>query len=227
MTQRGNNRQDVFFTDDDRLLYLVCLREQAGRYGLAVQGFCLMTNHVHLIVTPRGPESLARAVGRADYLYTQAINRRHGRSGHLWQNRFFSAPLDEEHFWTALACVEQNPVRAGLARRAWCCAWSSAGAHIGGGDDHGLLDLVAWRSQSKGLNWREVPARRQDEDTIRRVQHATHTGRPLGGGTFIAGLEEPLQRRLRPRPAGRPRKPGATDPQPRRKPLRSKQRRKK
>jgi len=94
ITQRGNNRQDVFFVADDRRVYLTLLQEQAVKYDLSVQGWCLMDNHVHLIATPADEESLARAVGRTHFLYTQYINRFHGRSGHLWQNRFFSCPLN-------------------------------------------------------------------------------------------------------------------------------------
>ncbi|MHC4769163.1 MAG: transposase [Planctomycetota bacterium] len=74
VTQRGNNRQDVFFTDDDRAFYLETLRRQSQRHGLELHGFCLMTNHVHLIVTPLTEESLAKAVGRAHQLYAQYIN---------------------------------------------------------------------------------------------------------------------------------------------------------
>ena len=119
VTQRGNNRQDVFFVDDDRRVYLRILGEQSDRYGLAVLGYCLMANHVHLIATPSGDESLAKAVGRTDFLYTQYINRRHGRSGHLWQNRFFSCALDEPHLWAALRARDDQTQAAGL-RRSTC-----------------------------------------------------------------------------------------------------------
>jgi len=134
ITQRGNNRQDVFFVDDDRQRYLAILAAQAERFGLTVQGYCLMTNHVHLIATPREPESLAKAVGRTHWLYTQYVNRLHGRSGHLWQNRFYSCALDEPHFYAAMIYVERNPVRARLVRRAWRYPWSSAAAHCDGRD---------------------------------------------------------------------------------------------
>jgi putative transposase len=80
VTQRGNNRQDVFFVPDDYRAYLAILREQSRRYGLVVHAYCLMTNHMHLVATPRSVDSLARAVGRTYWLYTQAINRLHGRS---------------------------------------------------------------------------------------------------------------------------------------------------
>jgi putative transposase len=102
ITQRGNNRQDVFFVDDDRRVYLSILKEQSEKYGLEILGWCLMTNHIHLIARPSTPESLAKAVGRTHFLYTQNINYLHRRSGHLWQNRFYSCPLGREHFWQAL-----------------------------------------------------------------------------------------------------------------------------
>ena len=87
VTQRGNNRQDVFFTDDDRRFYLDLLCECCAAAGVRVLGYCLMTNHVHLVLVPPTAERLAAAVGRTHFQYTQAINRLHGRCGHLWQGR--------------------------------------------------------------------------------------------------------------------------------------------
>ena len=92
VTQRGNNRQDVFFVDDDRRAYLTILAEQCRRYRVGMLGYCLMTNHVHLIPVPRADDedgaSMAKAIGRTHWLYAQHVNRLHRRSGHLWQNRF-------------------------------------------------------------------------------------------------------------------------------------------
>jgi len=109
VTQRGNNRQDVFFVDEDPRVYLQMLAEQAGRYGLEVLGYCLMTNHVHLIGVPHAEDSLAKAVGRTHFRYSQYINRLHRRSGHLWQGRFYSCALDERHLWLAMKYIELNP----------------------------------------------------------------------------------------------------------------------
>jgi len=106
VVQRGNNRQDVFFVSDDYVAYLRLLEAQSAAYGLRVLGYCLMTNHVHLIAVPSRADSLAKAVGRTDFLYTQYVNRLHGRSGHLWQNRFYSCALDEERFFEALRYIE-------------------------------------------------------------------------------------------------------------------------
>ena len=208
VVQRGNNRQEVFFVDDDRRCYLELLGQQAERFGLAVQAYCLMTNHLHLIVTPRSADSLAKGIGRTNLYYTRHVNRLHGRSGHLWQDRFFSSSLDEEWFWTALIYVERNPVRARVVRRAWRYPWSSAAAHCGAKDPTGLLDLPTWgKLLGPGVDWRESLSRPQDEEVVQRVRSWSHRSCPLGSDSFISKLERKLGRRLRPRPVGRPRKP--------------------
>ena len=206
VTQRGNNRQDVFFVDDDRRAYLSILREQAEKYGLRVEGYCLMTNHVHLIAVPQEEQSLAKAVGRTHFAYTQYVNRLHGRSGHLWQNRFYSCALDEDHYWAALRYVERNAVRAKLIRRAWRYAWCSASAHCDGRDKTGLLDLAAWAEASRGRDWRGVLSEPQDDRIVAALRLGTSRGRPLGSDSFISKLERLVGRRLRPLPVGRPRK---------------------
>jgi len=140
ITQRGNNRQDIFLTDEDRRFYLDVLREDNRRCGVRLLAYCLMTNQVHLVAVPERADSLARALRRAHSRYAQRFNRLYGRSGHLWQNRFFSSPLDRHHLVTALAYVELNPVRAGLVGRAEQYPWSSARAHITAEDSSALLD---------------------------------------------------------------------------------------
>ena len=108
LTQRGNNRQPVFYVDDDRRVYLKLLREQSERFELAVVGHCLMTNHIHMVATPSSADSLAKGIGSTHLKYSRYINRLHGRCGHLWQDRFFSSPLDEEYFWRAVRYVERK-----------------------------------------------------------------------------------------------------------------------
>ena len=211
LTQRGNNRQPVFFVDDDRRVYLELLREQAERFELAVVGYCLMTNHIHLVVTPLHEQSLAKAIGSTHLKYTRYINRLHGRCGHLWQDRFFSSPLDGEYFWRAMRYVERNPVRARLVRRAWRYAWSSAAAHVRGKDATGLLDLADWREAVGSVgDWSQWLTRPEDEAVVARLRRWTLRGCPLGSDSFVSKLERTLGRRLRPLPVGRPRKPRKT-----------------
>ncbi len=207
VTQRGNNRQDVFFVDDDRASYLGLLREEGERFGLGVQGYCLMSNHIHLIVTPGSEAALAKALGRTHYRYAQYINRLHGRSGHLWQNRFYSCALDDDHYWRAMAYVEQNPVRAHMVRRPWRYPWSSALAHCGQGPDRsGLLDLAAWGNSLAAGGWQQTLAELLPRETVSALRLSTHRGRPLGSDGFLSKIESLLGRRLRPLPVGRPRK---------------------
>ena len=206
VTQRGNNRQDVFFVDDDRRAYLDILKRQSEKYGLRVLGYCLLTNHVHLIVVPEAEESLAKGVGRTHFLYAQYVNRLHGRSGHLWQNRFHSCVLDEDHFWSAMRYVERNAVRAKMVRRVWRYPWASAAAHCGQRDPSGLLDLAAWAKESVGWDWPAALREPQDEKLTAAVRLGTSRGRPLGSDSFVSKLEKLVGRRLRPLPVGRPRK---------------------
>lgn len=206
VTQRGNNRQDVFFVDDDRRTYLDLLRIHCERYGLRTLGYCLMTNHVHLITVPAREESLAKAVGRTNFRYTQYINRMHGRSGHLWQNRFFSCALDEVHLWRAMCYVEQNPVRAKMVRVPWRYRWSSAAAHVSRSESSVLPDLPAWRKQWSPDRWRAVLSERLEESDLASLRLCTHRGRPLATDSFLSKLEKRFGRRLRPLPVGRPKK---------------------
>jgi len=206
ITQRGNNRQDVFFVDDDRRVYLDLLKEHAARYALEVRGYCLMTNHVHLVATPHGEDSLAKAVGRTHFRYTQYINRFHKRSGHLWQGRFYSCALDGRHLWLAMKYVELNPVRAKLCRRAWRYDWSSATAHTDHSARSELLNLTWWYKQFSPEAWRKELSDGLTEEEVAHIRLRTHTGRPLGGDAFLSKLETLLGRRVRPLPVGRPRK---------------------
>ena len=129
VTQRGNNRQQVFYSDDQRRFYLHLLTRHATRYRVRILGYCLMTNHVHLVVVPECQNSLARTFGTMHAEYALALNQAAERTGHLWQNRFFSCPLDVWHLENAMRYVELNPVRAGLAVMPWDWPWSSARAH--------------------------------------------------------------------------------------------------
>jgi len=205
VTQRGNNRQDVFFVDDDRRVYLRLLKEQSQRYGPSVLAYCLMSNHVHLVVTPSTAESLALTIGRTHWRYSQYVNRLHGRSGHLWQNRFFSCALDGQHLLHSVCYTERNPVRTRLVRRAWRYPWSSAAAHVGEGDAFGILDLIRWREMFAPSKWRRILQRPEDARMVKRLETALGTGRPLAGDRWLAKLEHVLGRRVRALPVGRPR----------------------
>ena len=202
ITQRGNNRQSVFLLDEDRRFYIEALRAKSRQHGLTILGYCLMTNHVHLIAVPRSPTALAQAIGQAHWRYTMRFNRRYGRSGHLWQNRFYSCPLRASHLVAALAYVDLNPVRAGLVGGAAQYPWSSAAAHVGGSDAAGLVD--EWEWDELGLTGEWEAQLRAESAGLRDVdlRRATYAGLPFGDAEFVNEMEARCGRTLRPQPPG-------------------------
>jgi putative transposase len=202
ITQRGNFRQVVFEIAEDRRKYLEWLAEYAQRYGVEFWAYCLMSNHVHFIAVPQQADSLARTFNQAHMRYAQYVNRRSLRAGHLWQGRFFSCALDEQHAYRAVRYVELNPVRAGLVVRPWEYAWSSARCHglgeadalVGGANrfHRSIGDWQAYLAEGEGAAWGTTLCR------------ATLAGRPLGTDEFVARVGRLLGRALSARPRGRP-----------------------
>ena len=126
------------------------------------------------------------------------------RSGHLWQNRFYSCAMDDPHAVVALRYVERNPVAAGLVARAWEYEWSSAGAHVGGAERTGLLDLESWRGRWAPDEWRKQLEAPDDERTVSSLRRSTSRGWPLGTNGFLSKVERAVGRRVRPLAVGRP-----------------------
>jgi len=203
ITVRGNNRQNVFFRVEDYQFYLSLLEIFLREFNVKMVGFCLMTNHIHEILIPHEEDALAKALGRIHSRYAQYINLGFGRSGHLWQDRFFSCPLDPPHLWTALRYVERNPVRAGVVEQAWNYPWSSAVAHVTGRDSTGLLSMELWKSNFQPAEWRPSLEQEDDPALRQRLKLATRRGRPCGSDTFIREIETQLGRQLRPSPIPR------------------------
>ena len=174
------------------------------RCEVQVWAYCLMPNHVHLIVVPASEDGLRRALGEAHRRYTRRINFREDWRGHLWQGRFASFAMDERYLLRAARYVELNPVRAKLCRVPWRWRWSSAAAHVGGQDD-GLVRVTPVLERVK--DWREylLEPREAKEEEIWR-QHE-RTGRPLGEATFLDRVERLVGRPVRPAKRGRKPKP--------------------
>jgi len=204
ITQRGNRRENVFWTEADRRRYLELVLAYGRERGLHVWAYCLMTNHVHFVAIPDQADSLANTFKPVDMRYTQHVNRVHGLGGRLWQGRFFSCPLDDEHLWAAVRYVERNPVRVGLVRRAEAYPWSSAAAHCGRRKD----TLVEGNLEVRAVvdDWSAWLREEDDEAMVETLRRRTRTGRPAGDSVFVARLEALCQRVLSPRKAGRPKK---------------------
>jgi REP-associated tyrosine transposase len=194
--QRGNRCQRSFFSDEDRVLYLRLLKRQGEKAGLIFLAYCLMDNHVHLIVVPKTQKSLWKGLGEVHRKYTTIINIREDWRGYLWQGRFSSFPLGETHLYRAVRYVERNPVRAGIVSRAEEYSWSSARAHAWNQPDP-LLSSV--RPFLRINDWASYLRDPDEEPFLDQFRNCSRTGRPLGEESFLAKLEELTGRRLRPR----------------------------
>jgi len=193
VTQRGGRSQPTFFSDADYARYRELVVEARTEGAVAIWAYCLMPNHVHLIAVPGDTEGLAGLFRVAHRRYTREINRRENWRGHLWQERFYSAPLDERHLLAAVRYVELNPVRAGLCPRPEDWPWSSVHAHLGRSadplvDPGPMLERISdWRG------YLGLPETAAETDAIR---HRSRTGRPAGSDAFVAELEQRTGRRL-------------------------------
>ena len=198
ITQRGNRRQQTFFCDEDYLAYIDLMAQWSNKYGVDIWAWCLMPNHVHLIAVPPTEDALARAIGEAHRRYTRRINLREGWRGHLWQERFASFPLSEQHLLAVARYLEMNPVAAGLVDQPADYRWSSARAHLEGQDDAlvKVAPLLAWVA-----DWRNFLTLSSEEELDVLHLHE-RTGRPLGDEGFIAALEQRLGRVLLPQKPG-------------------------
>jgi putative transposase len=207
VTQRGNHRRTIFSRDSERSFYLKLLDKHLSLSKVQLTGYALMTNHVHHIMTPPTPRALSRTVGQlhCDFARWQQMQR--NLTGHLWQNRFFSCPLEEDHFWEALRYVEMNPVRAGLVKNPWDWPWSSARAHVTGVDATGLLNMELWKKRFNGAQWKSFLLQAQQESIQEGLRLATRTGRAFGSEEFVIRLENITGRKLRPKKPGP--KPGS------------------
>lgn len=164
-----------------------------------------MTNHVHLLVVSRQSDSLARAIGRTHGRFAQWQNKRNKWSGHLWANRFYSTPLDEEHLWTAVRYVELNPVRAGMVQRAENYEWSSARCHTRNYPDELLAPTRPFPGRVE--DWSDWLTTDLPAEQVEALRKNTSTGRPTGSDGFVALLEVKLARTLKRQKRGRkPRK---------------------
>jgi putative transposase len=199
VTQRGNRRQQTFFEDGDYALYRDLLAEAARRAGSSVWSYCLMPNHVHLIVVPSHEDGLRQTFADAHRRYTSYINARHSWTGHLWQGRYGAVAMDEAHLVAAARYVALNPVRARLTERAEAWPWSSARSHLAGKDDE--LVEVAPLLERIG-DFAAFLGSEEDQQATRALRMAETTGRPVGAEDWIRSVEERSGRTLAPKKRG-------------------------
>jgi putative transposase len=203
IVQRGNRNQVVFFSDEDKELFLKILAFQCHKQKVEIWCYCLMSNHFHLIAVPEKPNSLARAIGETQRKYTWMVNVRNNWKGHLWQTRFQSLAMDETYLYNCVRYVERNPVRAGLVNLAEEYQWSSARAHVFGFKDPVLSPL---RALSYITNWSAYLQGQETDKELEIFRKGSRTGRALGNDEFVKHIEKILGRPIKPRKSGRHKK---------------------
>jgi putative transposase len=185
VTQRGNRRQQTFFVENDYRTYLAFIAESMAEVDAAIWAYCLMPNHVHFVIVPTDEDALAGLFSNAHRRYTRHINHRHDWRGHLWQERFHSVVMDEQHLIATVRYVELNPVRAGLCANPSDWRWSRVHAHLRGRDDEGVaVDPMLGRIK----NGRDYLQCMDDDETLEQLREHSRTGRPLGDQSFLDTL---------------------------------------
>ena len=205
IVQRGNNKEKVFRDVKDFEKYLSLLSRYSEEKSVSILAYCLMPNHVHLLVRPSEDGGLPKMMQGVALCYTQYLNRKKGRSGRLWECRYHSTLIDgDKYLWAVSKYVENNPVRAGIVKRPEDYVYSSATAHLFGKQDALLQEPLFERGE---LNeYRKFMKAEESKQVLEEIRKQTRVGRPLGDARFLENLSERLGCSLSFRPMGRPRK---------------------
>lgn len=212
VVQRGNNRGACFFGEVDRRFYLKCLTKSAQRRGCAVHAYALMSNHVHLLVTPAEAGAVSIMMQDVGRRYVRVVNKVHGRTGTLWEGRFKSNLVDSEtYFMTCHRYIELNPVRAGIVEHPVDFPWSSHAHYAVGRPDPLLtehevyvrLGLTPEHRRKAFLSLFDDPVSEQE---LKKLRTAVGRGWALGSAEFLDQMEAIAGRSVRPTRRGRPRK---------------------
>lgn len=184
VTQRGNGRQQTFFSDDDYALYRNLLARHCAEAGVEIWAWCLMPNHVHLILVPSDTDGIRRALSKVHRTYAGVIHARQKKTGHFWQGRFGAVALDEDHLLNAFRYVGLNPVRAKLVKAAADWPWASTRAFVGGEED-GVITKAPMLSRYPDMRVLFESPAIYDLQAFERLRKAESIGRPLGGKAFL------------------------------------------
>ena len=208
--QRGNNRSVCFYAAEDYLKYLDTLHELSLKYGCAIHAYVLMTNHVHLLLTPSKTMSASLLMKHLGQRYVQYINRSYRRSGTLWEGRFRSCLTQSEEY--VLACyryIELNPVRAAMVEKPEQYRWSSHRANGAGTVDRLVTPHTEYLKLGRTDNERcraylALFKAHLDTPRLNQIRQATNGNYALGNARFKVEIEQALKRRATPRKGGRP-----------------------
>jgi len=210
--QRGNNRQATFFANGDYRFYLNCLREAADRHDCHIHAYVLMTNHVHLLMTPQQPGAIAKVMQSVGRRYVQYVNYLYQRSGTLWEGRYKASLVDSERYLlTCYRYIELNPVRASMVSDPADYRWSSYRAHALGRGDSLITDHAGYLALGESIGvrcaaYRSLFERVLDKDLLATIRSSLNECRVLGDERFKDQIEAALNRPVRAGQRGRPRK---------------------
>ncbi|MGB5199922.1 MAG: transposase [Sedimenticolaceae bacterium] len=210
IVQRGNNRAACFFTDDDYAFYLEVLADACRRYRVDVHAYVLMTNHVHLLMSPQAVDGVSRVMQSVGRRYVQYVNKQYRRCGTLWESRHKASLVDAERY--LLAChryIEMNPVTAGMVPHPRDYRWSSYGANAWGKRDglvspHALYLALGTEASTRRTCYRELFAKHLAKDVVHQIQTALDFSMPLGNDRFRQQIERELGRSIGQAKRGRP-----------------------
>lgn len=200
--QRGNDKQPCFLADQDYLVYLALLGAQSARTGCAIHAYCLMTNHVHMLLTPQRVISIAALMHAIGQRYAAYFNRKYGRTGTMWEGRFKSCLVDSAEY--TVACyryIEMNPVRAGMVRQPDQYPWSSSNGNCGMRHDLILTPHPEYEAIGPGA-YRAVLLDQLPEGLLTVLRETVNSGRPLGARAFKDSIERSTGRRTTKRKPG-------------------------
>ncbi len=206
IVQRGNNKEKVFFDKKDYKKYLSLLEKYSTEKKALILAYCLMANHVHLLLKPLEEKTLHKMMQGITLCYTQYFNRKNNRTGRLWECRYHSTIIDEDKYlWAVSRYIENNPVRAGMVRKPEDYSYSSAKAHILG-ESNTLLKEPLFNNKGELRNYKLFMEVEEDKRGLEKIRRQTRLGKPLGDGEFLDTLSKKLDRNLVFRPKGRPSK---------------------
>ena len=211
--QRGNNREAIFFADEDYGRYREWLKEAASKHRCAIHAYVFMTNHVHLLVTPENEESLPATMQSLGRRYVGYVNWAYQRTGTLMEGRYRAAPIDSDAYF--LACcryIELNPVRARMTSDPGHYPWSSYHAHPFGTQDgltsdHPLYRMLGASAPERQAAYRDLFRSQLPEDFVAELRAATNGGWAFGNECFKHQIAKALKRRVVALSKGRPPKP--------------------
>ena len=201
IVQRGNNRQQIFFDDQDYGFYRKLLKKYSSEGVLPINSYCLMNNHVHILATPRTLNSLAKMMQKLSLRYTQYVNKKYKRTGRLWESRFFSSIVDKDtYIWTVCKYIERNPVRAHIVQFPHEYKWSSVNS-----TDKDFIQSV-WQTEKEKNQYNKFLYELDNSDDVEMIQKRAMRSKPVGGDEFIDKLRNSFGDCVLMKSKGRPRK---------------------